>query len=54
MFVMVHSVLWPVALNTHSGFRAVSNTLRMVGQNCGLSGPGYIFRILIPPPFPAS
>ena len=37
MFVMVHSVLWPVALNTHSGFRAVSNTLRMVGQNCGLT-----------------
>src|SRR5512139_2918821 len=53
MFVMVHSVLWPVALNTHSGFRAVSNTLRMVGQNCGLSGPGYIFKILIPTAFPS-
>ena len=53
MFVMVHSVLWPVALNTHSGFRAVSNTLRMVGQNCGLSGAGYIFRILIPAAFPS-
>ena len=53
MFVMVHSVLWPVALNTHSGFRAVSNTLRMVGQNCGLSGAGYIFKILIPAAFPS-
>ena len=31
IFVMVHSVLWAVALNTHSGFTAVSNTLRMVG-----------------------
>jgi NitT/TauT family transport system permease protein len=53
MFVMVHSVLWPVALNTHSGFRAVSNTLRMVGQNCGLRGVRYIFRILIPAAFPS-
>ena len=53
MFVMVHSVLWPVALNTHSGFRAVSNTLRMVGQNCGLTGARYIVKILIPAAFPS-
>ncbi len=53
MFVMVHSVLWPVALNTHSGFRAVSATLRMVGQNCGLTGARYIFNILIPAAFPS-
>ena len=31
VFVIVHSVLWAVALNTHSGFLSVSNTLRMVG-----------------------
>jgi len=53
MFVMVHSVLWAVALNTHSGFRAVSTALRMVGQNCGLSGPRYILKILIPAAFPS-
>jgi NitT/TauT family transport system permease protein len=53
MFVMVHSVLWPVALNTHSGFRAVSSTLRMVGQNVGLTGPRYILGILIPAAFPS-
>jgi NitT/TauT family transport system permease protein len=53
MFVMVHSVLWPVALNTHSGFTAVSKTLRMVGQNCGLSGLGYVCNILIPAAFPS-
>ena len=33
MFVLVHSVLWAVALNAHSGFRSVSNTMRMVGRN---------------------
>ncbi len=53
MFVMVHSVLWPVALNTHSGFTAVSATLRMVGQNCGLSGLNYVLKLLIPAAFPS-
>jgi len=53
MFVMVHSVLWPVALNTHSGFTSVSKTLRMVGQNYGLSGLRYVLRILIPAAFPS-
>ena len=38
VFVLIHSVLWPVALNTHSGFKSVSNTLRMVGRNYGLRG----------------
>lgn len=52
IFVMVHSVLWAVALNTHSGFTAVSNTLRMVGQNCGLTGLRYVVKILIPAAFP--
>ena len=32
VFVLIHSVLWAVALNTHAGFRGVSNTYRMVGQ----------------------
>ena len=53
MFVMVHSVLWPVALNTHSGFTAVSVTLRMVGQNCGLRGLSYVLKLLIPAAFPS-
>ena len=53
MFVMVHSVLWAVALNTHSGFTAVSNTLRMVGQNCGLRGFRYVITILVPAAFPS-
>jgi NitT/TauT family transport system permease protein len=41
-------VLRAVALNTHSGFRSVSGTLRMVGRNYGLSGPRFIAKILIP------
>lgn len=53
VFILVHSVLWPVALNTHSGFRGVSPTLRMVGRNYGLRGISYIFRILVPAGFPS-
>jgi NitT/TauT family transport system permease protein len=53
IFVLVHAVLWAVALNTFSGFKALSPTLKMVGQNYGLSGPGYVARILIPGAFPS-
>jgi sulfonate transport system permease protein len=53
IFVLVHAVLWAVALNTFAGFRGLSPTLRMVGQNYGLSSVGYIVRILIPGAFPS-
>ena len=53
IFVLIHSVLWAVALNTHSGFRSVSNTLRMVGRNYGLGRLGFILQILIPAAFPS-
>lgn len=53
VFVLIHSVLWAVALNTHSGFLGVSRTLRMVGANYGLSGFSYVTKILIPAAFPS-
>ncbi|MFL5417159.1 MAG: ABC transporter permease [Myxococcales bacterium] len=52
IFVLIHAVLWSVALNTHAGFRSVSQTLRMVGRNYGLSGPRYVAQILVPAAFP--
>ena len=52
-FVLIHSVLWPVALNTHSGFVSVSPTLRMVGKNYGLRSLRYVALILIPAAFPS-
>jgi len=53
IFVLVHSVLWSVALNTHSGFLSVSTTMRMVGKNYGLRGLPYVAKILIPAAFPS-
>jgi NitT/TauT family transport system permease protein len=53
IFVLVHAVMWPIALNTYSGFQAVSGTLRMVGRNYGLTGIRYVMQILIPAAFPS-
>jgi len=52
VFVIVHSVLWPMALNTYTGFVAVPPTLRRVGQNLGLSGWRLVTGILLPAAFP--
>lgn len=53
IFVLIHSVLWPMALNTYAGFQGVPETLRMAGRNYGLRGPSYVIRILIPAALPA-
>ena len=53
VFVIVHSVLWAVALNTLVGFRSVPETLRMSGRNVGLKGARYVGLILIPAAFPS-
>jgi NitT/TauT family transport system permease protein len=53
IFVIIHSVLWAVALNTHTGFLSVSETQRMAGQNYGLRGLRYVMQILIPAAFPS-
>ena len=53
VLVIIHSVLWAVALNTHSGFTSVSPTLRMAGQNCGLRGVSYVAFLLVPAAFPS-
>jgi len=53
VFVLIHSVLWAVALNAHAGFRAVSEITRMVGRNYGLAGIALVWQILLPAAFPS-
>ena len=53
VFVLVHSVLWPLALNTYAGFQGVPETLRMAGRNYGLTGLRYVLQILVPAALPA-
>lgn len=53
IFVIVHSVMWPLALNTYSGFQSVPETLRMAGRNYGLSGLRLVLHILVPGALPS-
>jgi NitT/TauT family transport system permease protein len=53
VFVLVHSVLWPLSLGTFAGFQAVPDTLRMAGRNYGLRGLPYVLKILVPSALPA-
>lgn len=53
VFVIIHSVLWAVALSTLTGFRSVPETLRLSGRNYGLRGAGYVAFVMIPAAFPA-
>jgi len=48
VFVLIHAVLWAVALNTYVGFQGVSQTQRMVGANYGLRGVPFAAKILVP------
>ena len=53
VFVLIHSVLWPLALNTYAGFQGVPETLRMAGRNYGLRGARYVLQILVPAALPS-
>jgi NitT/TauT family transport system permease protein len=53
VFVIVHAVLWPLALGTYAGFQAVPETLRMAGRNYGLRGLPFVVQILVPAALPA-
>ena len=53
VFVLIHSVLWPLALNTYAGFQGVPDTLRMAGRNYGLRGLRYVLQILVPAALPS-
>lgn len=53
IFVIVHSVVWPLALNTYAGFQGVPETLRMAGRNYGLTGLRLVFQILVPAALPS-
>lgn len=53
VFVLVHSVLWPLALNTYAGFQGVPETLRLAGRNYGLKGLRYVLQILVPAALPS-
>ncbi|WP_343728363.1 ABC transporter permease [Duganella sp.] len=53
LFVIVHAVLWPLAVGAYAGFQSVPDTLRMAGRNYGLSGLRFVLHILVPAALPS-
>jgi NitT/TauT family transport system permease protein len=53
LLVIVQSMLWPIAMNTDTGFRTISATTRMVAQNLGLSKLRMIFEVFLPAALPS-
>jgi len=53
IFVIVHAVLWPLALGAYAGFQSVPETLRMAGRNYGLTGLRLVVHILVPAALPS-
>jgi len=53
IFVLIHSVVWALALNTYTGFLGVSETLRMAGRNYGLRGLRFVLFMLVPAALPS-
>lgn len=53
LFVLVHAVLWPLALSMYTGFLGVPATLNMAGRNYGLTGLRQVALILVPAALPS-
>jgi len=52
VFVIVHSVLWPMLLNIMTGFKTIPKVFTDVGQNFGVKGVRLIGTIYIPASMP--
>jgi len=52
IFILVHSIIWPLILNTYTGFRSVSRTQLEVGRNIGLKGLKLVASVMVPSAFP--
>lgn len=48
VFLVVHSVIWPMSRNVLDGFKAAPRIYVEAGKNLGLSGPGLLFGVYIP------
>ncbi len=52
IFIIVHSVLWPMILNLLTGFRSIPKIYKQIGVNFGLNTMGIIVQILLPASLP--
>jgi len=52
LFIMIHSILWPILLNVMTGFESVPLIYQEVGTVIGISKPRMVLGIFIPAAFP--
>lgn len=52
IFIIVHSVVWPLLLNLTVGFKSIPKIYKQIGQNYELSSIQIVGHILIPASFP--
>lgn len=52
VFIIVHSVVWPLLLNLQAGIKAIPKVYKQIGQNYELSTLQIMSTILIPAAFP--
>lgn len=48
IFIIVHSVVWPLVINFLSGFRSIPTTIMEAGRNIGLKRVGLIWGVMLP------
>lgn len=51
IFIVIHSILWPMSKNIMDGFKSISNIYIESGKNIGLKGLGLVMGVYIPAAF---
>ncbi|MFW6035213.1 MAG: ABC transporter permease [Halothermotrichaceae bacterium] len=52
LFIIIHSVLWPMVLNLRAGFSSIPEIYHLVGKNYGLSRLQILIQIMTPASLP--
>lgn len=52
ILIIVHSILWPIIVNTTAGFRAIPKTQLELGRNLGMSEFKLVYAVMLPNAFP--
>ena len=53
VFVVALATIWPVAINTDTGFRTISATTQLAARNLGLRGWPLVYGVLLPAALPS-
>ncbi|MBS3811944.1 MAG: ABC transporter permease subunit [Halanaerobiales bacterium] len=52
LFIIIHSVLWPLVLNLKTGFQSIPEVYKLIGKNYELNKLQIMIKILTPASFP--